>query len=125
MPPPESIALLSVWTVPTSSFPPPPRKNQRRVAGGASSGKSTVCKMIIDQLRDQRVVAVTQESFYYGLTDEELVHVHDYNFDHPDAFHTELLLSCMQNLKHGKAVDIPNYNFKTYKSVPNARKVIF
>jgi ABC-type dipeptide/oligopeptide/nickel transport system ATPase component len=29
------------------------------VAGGASSGKSTVCKMIIDQLRDQRVVVVT------------------------------------------------------------------
>uniref|UniRef100_A0A0D3F3H2 Uridine kinase n=1 Tax=Oryza barthii TaxID=65489 RepID=A0A0D3F3H2_9ORYZ len=93
------------------------------VAGGASSGKSTVCKMIIDQLRDQRVVVVTQESFYYGLSDEELVHVHDYNFDHPDAFDTELLLSCMENLKHGKAVDIPNYNFKTYKSVASARKV--
>ena len=30
------------------------------VAGGASSGKTTVCKMIIDQLRDQRVVVVTQ-----------------------------------------------------------------
>ena len=30
------------------------------VAGGASSGKSTVCKMIIDQLRDQRDVVVTQ-----------------------------------------------------------------
>ncbi|XP_006647152.1 uridine kinase-like protein 3 [Oryza brachyantha] len=93
------------------------------VAGGASSGKSTVCKMIIEQLRDQRVVVVTQESFYYGLSDEELVHVHDYNFDHPDAFDTELLLSCMENLKHGKAVDIPNYNFKTYKSVASARKV--
>ncbi|XP_062201939.1 uridine kinase-like protein 3 isoform X3 [Phragmites australis] len=93
------------------------------VAGGASSGKSTVCRMIIDQLRDQRVVVVTQESFYYGLSDEELVHVHDYNFDHPDAFDTELLLSCMQNLKRGKAVDIPSYNFKTYKSVSNARKV--
>jgi uridine kinase len=53
-----------------------------------------------------------------------LVHVHDYNFDHPDAFDTELLLSCMENLKHGKAVDIPNYNFKTYKSVASARKVL-
>jgi uridine kinase len=42
----------------------------------------------------------------------------------PDAFDTELLLSCMQNLKHGKAVDIPNYIFKTYKSVPNAKKVL-
>ncbi|KAK1616424.1 hypothetical protein QYE76_021941 [Lolium multiflorum] len=94
------------------------------VAGGASSGKSTVCKMIIDQLRDQRgVVVVTQESFYYGLSDEELVHVHDYNFDHPDAFDTDLLLSCIENLKHGKAADIPNYSFKTYKSAPSERKV--
>lgn len=46
------------------------------------------------------------------------------SFTISDAFHTELLLSCMQNLKRGKAVDIPNYNFKTYKCVPNARKVI-
>ncbi|EMS58080.1 Uridine kinase-like protein 3 [Triticum urartu] len=93
------------------------------VAGGASSGKSTVCKMIIDQLCDQRVVVVTQESFYYGLSDEELVHVHDYNFDHPDAFDTDLLLSCMEKLKHGKAVDIPSYDFKTHKSISCARKV--
>jgi uridine kinase len=34
------------------------------VAGGASSGKSTVCEMIIDQLRDQRVVVVTQVGTY-------------------------------------------------------------
>ncbi|VAI03263.1 unnamed protein product [Triticum turgidum subsp. durum] len=93
------------------------------VAGGASSGKSTVCKMIIDQLCDQRVVVVTQESFYYGLSDEEMIHVHDYNFDHPDAFDTDLLLSCMEKLKHGKAVDIPSYDFKTHKSVSCARKV--
>ncbi|XP_051180728.1 uridine kinase-like protein 3 [Lolium perenne] len=93
------------------------------VAGGASSGKSSVCKMIIDQLCDHRVVVVTQESFYYGLSDEELVHVDDYNFDHPDAFNMDLLLSCLENLKHGRAVDIPDYNFKTHKSVPHARKV--
>ena len=98
-----------------------------------------------------------QESFYYGLSDEEMVHVHDYNFDHPgithvswernvflchsqemcsdfvtaaapflisDAFDTDLLLSCMEKLKHGKAVDIPSYDFKTHKSVSCARKVI-
>lgn len=30
------------------------------VAGGAASGKTTVCDMIIEQLRDQRVVLVNQ-----------------------------------------------------------------
>lgn len=93
------------------------------VAGGAASGKTTVCDMIIEQLRDQRVVLVNQESFYSNLTEEELAQVHEYNFDHPDAFDTENLLCCMENLKHGKAVDIPNYDFKTNKNILPARKV--
>ncbi|XP_020089271.1 uridine kinase-like protein 3 [Ananas comosus] len=93
------------------------------VAGGAASGKAPVCNMIIEQLRDQRVVLVNQRSFYYDLSEEELARVHEYNFDHPDAFDTEYLLSCMENLKHGIAVDIPNYDFKTHKSILPPRKV--
>ncbi|ONK56146.1 uncharacterized protein A4U43_C10F4610 [Asparagus officinalis] len=93
------------------------------VAGGASAGKTTVCNMIIEQLHDQRVVLINQESFYHNLSEEELAHVHDYNFDHPDAFDTEKLLYCMESLKHGQAVDIPNYNPRIYKSVFPARKV--
>lgn len=33
-----------------------------------------------------------------------------------DAFDTDQLLTSMDNLKHGQAVDIPKYDFKTYKS---------
>ncbi|KAB1215027.1 Uridine kinase-like protein 3 [Morella rubra] len=94
------------------------------VAGGAASGKTTVCDLIIQQLHDQRVVLVNQDSFYHNLTEEELTRVHDYNFDHPDAFDTEKLLSIMEKLKHGQAVDIPNYDFKSYKNnVFPARRV--
>ncbi|XP_008353177.1 uridine kinase-like protein 3 isoform X1 [Malus sylvestris] len=94
------------------------------VAGGAASGKTTVCDMIIQQLHDQRVVLVNQDSFYHNLTEEELNCVHEYNFDHPDAFDTEKLLSSMDKLKHGQAVDIPNYDFRSYKnSVFPARRV--
>lgn len=34
------------------------------VAGGAASGKTTVCDLIIEQLRDQRVVLVNQVGFF-------------------------------------------------------------
>ncbi|MBA0776937.1 hypothetical protein Gotri_011869 [Gossypium trilobum] len=85
------------------------------VAGGAASGKTTVCDMIIQQLHDQRVVLVNQDSFYHKLTEEELARVHEYNFDHPDAFDTEKLLDSIDNLRHGRAVDIPKYDFKSYK----------
>ncbi|XP_020222299.1 uridine kinase-like protein 4 isoform X1 [Cajanus cajan] len=86
------------------------------VAGGAASGKTQVCDMIIQQLHDQRVVLVNQDSFYNNLTEEERTRVQDYNFDHPDAFDIGELLRVMDKLKHGEAVDIPKYDFKSYKS---------
>ncbi|CDP16619.1 unnamed protein product [Coffea canephora] len=93
------------------------------VAGGTASGKTTVCNMIISQLHDQRVVLVHQDSFYHSLSDEQLQKVQDYNFDHPDAFDTGLMLSCLEALKLGQAVSIPNYDFKSHKSIEPARMV--
>ncbi|TMW90890.1 hypothetical protein EJD97_015086 [Solanum chilense] len=93
------------------------------VAGGTASGKTTVCNMIISQLQNQRVVLLSQEAFYHPLTAEQLEKVHEHNFDHPDAFNTELLLSCMEELKHGRGINIPNYDFKLHRSVEPARVV--
>ncbi|GAB4847961.1 Uridine kinase-like protein 1, chloroplastic [Ancistrocladus abbreviatus] len=85
------------------------------VSGGTASGKTTVCDMIIQQLHDHRVVLVNQDSFYRGLTTEELERVHEYNFDHPDAFDTEQLLECIEKLKSGQSVQVPIYDFKTHQ----------
>ncbi|KAE8694406.1 Uridine kinase-like protein 1 [Hibiscus syriacus] len=85
------------------------------VSGGTASGKTTVCDMIIQQLHDHRVVLVNQDSFYRGLTNEELKRVHEYNFDHPDAFDTEQLLDCVEKLKSGQSVQVPIYDFKQHR----------
>ncbi|KAF8408411.1 hypothetical protein HHK36_007563 [Tetracentron sinense] len=85
------------------------------VSGGTASGKTTVCDMIIQQLHDHRVVLVNQDSFYRGLTAEESEHVHEYNFDHPDAFDTEQLLECIGKLKCGQSVHVPIYDFKNHR----------
>ncbi|KAF2572026.1 hypothetical protein F2Q70_00000204 [Brassica cretica] len=93
------------------------------VAGGTASGKTTVCDMIMSQLHDQRVVLVNQDSFYHSLSEEKLKKVHEYNFDHPDAFNTEVLLSCMEKLRSGQPVSIPSYDFKTHQSIESASPV--
>ena len=41
-----------------------------------------------------------------------------------DAFDTEMLLSSMEKLRHGQAVDIPNYDFKSHKSTESSQKVL-
>ncbi|XP_015576188.1 uridine kinase-like protein 5 isoform X2 [Ricinus communis] len=104
---------------------PPPSKQPFviGVAGGTASGKTTVCNLIISQLHDQGVLLINQDSFYHSLNDEQLAKVHEYNFDHPDSFHTELLLSCMEKLKQGQPVIIPSYDFKSHKSTGPGLKV--
>ncbi|CAN1273396.1 Uridine/cytidine kinase UKL1, chloroplastic [Linum perenne] len=89
------------------------------VCGGTASGKTTVCDMIIQQLHDHRVVLVNQDSFYRGLTPEELERVHEYNFDHPDAFDTEQLLDCVETLRNGLPYQVPIYDFKTHQRCLN------
>ncbi|XP_017973284.1 PREDICTED: uridine kinase-like protein 1, chloroplastic isoform X1 [Theobroma cacao] len=85
------------------------------VSGGTASGKTTVCDKIIHQLHDHRVVLVNQDSFYRGLTDEEVKLVHEFNFDHPDAFDTEQMLECICKLKSGQSVHLPIYDFKQHR----------
>ncbi|KAH9609082.1 hypothetical protein KSS87_021842 [Heliosperma pusillum] len=104
----------------SSSFTPPDPKFPKHpfvigVSGGTASGKTTVCDMIIQQLHDHRVVLVNQDSFYRGLTAEELERATEYNFDHPDAFDTEQLLECAEKLRAGQSVQVPIYDFKTHQ----------
>ncbi|KAM1262198.1 hypothetical protein ACFX2J_027169 [Malus domestica] len=62
------------------------------------------------------------DSFYHNLTEEELKRVHEYNFNHLEALDIEKLLSSMDKLKHGQAVDIPNYDFKN-RSTPQKHRL--
>ncbi|XP_061336976.1 uridine kinase-like protein 5 [Gastrolobium bilobum] len=93
------------------------------VTGGTASGKTTVCNMINTQLHDRRVVLINQDSFYHSLSDKLQQKINEYNFDHPDAFDTELMLSNLEKLKRGEGVTIPNYDMKSRKRTQPEREV--
>lgn len=88
------------------------------VAGGTASGKSSVCARIMEKLgmaHKRRVVAVSQDSFYRKLTDEEIKKANrgEFNFDHPDALDNALMLSILKRMRNGESVSIPKYDFCT------------
>ncbi|KMZ05526.1 uridine-cytidine kinase isoform X1 [Drosophila teissieri] len=92
------------------------------VAGGTASGKSTVCKKIMEQLgqaemdhTQRQVVSISQDSFYRELTPAEKAKAQKglFNFDHPDAFNEELMYSTLQNILKGHKVEIPSYDYRT------------
>lgn len=92
------------------------------VAGGTASGKSTVCKRIMEKLgqvdvdhTERQVVTISQDSFYRELSpvDKAKAQKGQYNFDHPDAFNDELIYKSLQDILAGKKVQIPVYDYRT------------
>jgi len=81
------------------------------VCGGTASGKTSVCEDILRKLENQRVVIISQDSFYCSLDKTVLENVGTYNFDHPNAFDWPLLQDVLGGIKAGKRVDIPQYSF--------------
>lgn len=81
------------------------------IAGGTASGKTTVARKVHEALETSGVSFIDQDSYYRDLghlTPEERREI---NFDHPDAFDTELLVTHLKALKAGKPVEKPVYDF--------------
>ncbi|XP_053736364.1 uridine-cytidine kinase-like 1 isoform X3 [Synchiropus splendidus] len=103
------------------------------LCGGSASGKTTVANKIIEALDVPWVVLLSMDSFYKVLNKEEqeLAARNEYNFDHPDAFDFELLVTVLRKLKKGKSIKVPVYDFtshcrrKEWKIVYGANVVIF
>ncbi|XP_067338013.1 uridine-cytidine kinase-like 1 isoform X2 [Channa argus] len=103
------------------------------LCGGSASGKTTVANKIIEALDVPWVVLLSMDSFYKVLNKEqqELAAKNEYNFDHPDAFDFELLVTVLRKLKKGKSTKVPVYDFTTHsrrkewKTIYGANVVIF
>ncbi len=91
------------------------------VAGGTGSGKSTLVKRLQEVFGGN--VATLCHDYYYKahpeLTYEERTKL---NYDHPQAFDTEMLIEHIQALKCGVVIEHPVYSFvaheRTAKRVP-------
>jgi uridine kinase len=81
------------------------------IAGGTASGKTTVARKLVERLKGRPVAFIDQDSYYKDLSDLTLEERREVNFDHPDAFDTELVVSQLEQLKAGRAIEKPVYSF--------------
>ena len=88
------------------------------IAGGTGSGKSTVANEIYNALPKESIAKIEQDSYYKdqsALSYEERIKT---NYDHPDAFDTELLISHLEDLIKGKSIEKPIYDFEKHNRGP-------
>ena len=76
------------------------------IAGGSGSGKTTLADNIAAYFGPQ-VALLRHDSYYKPMKDLPLTERATVNYDHPDAFDTELLISHLESLTRGEAVEAP------------------
>lgn len=84
------------------------------VAGGTGSGKTTVTQAILSRLPGESVALIEQDSYYRDLSHLPFSERVKTNFDHPDAFETELLVEHLDRLSRGETIQKPLYDFVTH-----------
>ncbi len=80
------------------------------IAGGTGSGKTTLINRIKKEFNDE--ITILSHDFYY----KENSHLpfkerEKLNYDHPNSFDTSLMVEHIKQLKEGKAVERPVYDF--------------
>ena len=83
------------------------------IAGGTGSGKSTFTRRIKQAFGDH--VTVIYHDNYYRRNDkipfEERKKI---NYDHPDALETDLLIEHLEELRHGRPIQCPVYDYTVH-----------
>jgi uridine kinase len=83
------------------------------VVGGSGSGKTTVARAIYDAL-GLDAAFIDQDAYYQDLAHLTLEERKRVNFDHPDAFDTDLLIAHVGQLRAGQPIDKPTYDFAAH-----------
>jgi uridine kinase len=81
------------------------------VAGGSGSGKTTVVRRIVDSLGTEDVTVLEHDRYYRDRNDLRLEERAALNYDHPDALETDLLVRHLEQLRAGREVAAPVYDF--------------
>ena len=93
------------------------------IAGGTGSGKTTITKSIVERFGD-KVTVLYHDDYYkeqHSMSYEERCKV---NYDHPDAFDNERFLHDLDELRDGKQILSPVYDFTIHDRSDKTKPVL-
>ncbi len=79
------------------------------ITGGSGSGKTTIVRNIGEIVSD--FVFIPQDNYYKSAEHVTNSSITAFNFDHPAAFDTDLLIEHMMELKTCNSINMPEYDF--------------
>ena len=83
------------------------------IAGGTGSGKTTITRRILDEFGGD-VSVLYHDNYYKRHDDIPFPERKKLNYDHPNAFDTQLLVQHLDALRAGQAVECPIYDYTVH-----------
>ena len=83
------------------------------IAGGTGSGKTTLANKLKAAIAEDALI-LSHDFYYRANTEIPFEERAKRNYDHPDAFDTDQMITDVKKLKNFQAVDHPEYSFVTH-----------
>ncbi|MDE6811768.1 MAG: uridine kinase [Muribaculaceae bacterium] len=93
------------------------------IAGGTGSGKSTVVRKIVESLPPDEVAVIPQDCYYNDNHHIPLEVRRTMNYDEPASIEWSLLRHQLQELRNGKTINMPQYDFITCSRLPETVRI--
>ena len=81
------------------------------IAGGSGSGKTTLANRLVEKFGEDEVTILRHDNYYKAHDDIPFEERENLNYDHPDAFDTDLLCEHLRLLKEGHSILVPTYDY--------------
>ncbi|MBO4235994.1 MAG: uridine kinase [Firmicutes bacterium] len=88
------------------------------IAGGTGSGKTTITREIVRRL-GENVTVITHDSYYKAHHDLSYEERSQLNYDHPNSFDNDMMAEAIRDLREGKPVEIPIYDYTIHDRTEN------
>lgn len=84
------------------------------VAGGSGSGKTTIAQSVVDIVGEDLVVLIQHDAYYRDQAHMSFDERTKINYDHPDSLENELFVAHLTELRAGRPIERPVYDFTTH-----------
>jgi len=86
------------------------------ITGGSGSGKTTVSRELVRRLTadGSSAILLQQDSYYINQSEKPMSERILTNYDHPDAFETDLFVSDLRRLSRHESINKPIYDYEQY-----------
>ena len=91
------------------------------IAGGTGSGKTTLTEHLKHHFGED--ISVVHHDSYYKHQDLPFEERCKQNYDHPDAFDTDLMVQHLRQLKQGKPIQCPVYSYAEHQRTQETEPV--